>query len=68
MVSRIIVLTLSQYRGNITRNSKKFTHCFNCGKKFKRPLKLKPYEVFTHRAGIITKRYHVDCARSKNLL
>ncbi len=68
MVSGIITFTISQYLGAQTRNSKKFTHCYNCGKKLKKPNKLKPYEVFTHRAGVITKRYHVDCARSKNLL
>ncbi len=68
MVSGVITFTQSQYLGAKTRGSKKFTHCYNCKKKFPKPAKLKPYEVFTHRAGVITKRYHVDCAKSKNLL
>ncbi len=68
MTCRVIVFTLSQYLTAQTRNSPKFTHCYNCGVKFKKPSKLKPYEVFTHRAGVITKRYHVDCAKLKNLL
>lgn len=66
MPSRIAVLTTNMYGRGL--NNPKLCVCSQCKEKLTPPTTLSPYEIFIKKMGNTTKWYHVECARSINLI